>query len=154
MKAAVFESTKKPLVVKNVPDPECAPNGAIVRVEANGICRSDWHAWSGDWSWMGLSAQPGAILGHEFSGVVQEVGKDIRNFKQGDRVTWPGTFPEQNISSCRVMITCPETARDQFGESANHAGRVGELKFGSRFADRRYLAFVHEHNNSSTPMSR
>jgi hypothetical protein len=41
-----------------------------------------------------------------------------------------------------------ETARDQFGESADHAGRVGELKFGSSFADRRYLAFVHEHNNS------
>ncbi len=56
MKAAVFESTKKPLIVKTVPDPECAPNGAIIRVEANGICRSDWHAWSGDWSWMGLSA--------------------------------------------------------------------------------------------------
>ena len=63
MKAAVFEATKKPLVVKNVPDPECAPNGAIIRVEANGICRSDWHAWSGDWTWMGLAAQPGAILG-------------------------------------------------------------------------------------------
>ena len=47
-----------------------------------------------------------------------------------------------------------ETARDQFGESANHAGRVDELKFGSRFADRRYLGFVHEHNNSFAPMSR
>jgi D-arabinose 1-dehydrogenase-like Zn-dependent alcohol dehydrogenase len=46
MKAAVFEATKKPLVVKNVPDPECAPNSAIVKVEANGICRSDWHACS------------------------------------------------------------------------------------------------------------
>ena len=50
MKAAVFEGTKKPLVVKTVPDPECAPNSAIVRVEANGVCRSDWHAWSGDWT--------------------------------------------------------------------------------------------------------
>ncbi len=41
-----------------------------------------------------------------------------------------------------------ETARDYFGESANHAGRIGQLKFGSSFSDRRYLAFVHEHNNS------
>lgn len=47
-----------------------------------------------------------------------------------------------------------ETARDQFGESADHAGRVGELKFGSSFADRRYLAFVHEHNIASTPKPR
>ncbi len=45
MKAAVFQGTKKPLVVQDVPDPECAPNGALLRVEANGVCRSDWHAW-------------------------------------------------------------------------------------------------------------
>src|SRR6266403_4915581 len=101
MKAAVFESTKKPLVIKTVPDPECAPNGAIIRVEANGICRSDWHAWSGDWSWMGLSAQPGAILGHEFCGVVEEVGKDIRNFKKGDRVLVPFSQGDGTCEYCR-----------------------------------------------------
>ena len=56
MKAAVFEATKKPLVVKDLPDPECAPNGAIITVHANGVCRSDWHAWSGDWSWIGDNA--------------------------------------------------------------------------------------------------
>ncbi len=61
MKAAVFQGTKKPLVVQDVPDPECAPNGALIRVEANGVCRSDWHAWSGDWHWMGLVAQPGQV---------------------------------------------------------------------------------------------
>jgi len=101
MKAAVFESTKKPLVVKTVPDPECAPNGAIIRVEANGICRSDWHAWSGDWSWMGLSAQPGAILGHEFCGVVEEVGKDVRNYKKGDRVVVPFSQGDGTCEYCR-----------------------------------------------------
>jgi D-arabinose 1-dehydrogenase-like Zn-dependent alcohol dehydrogenase len=77
MKAAVFQGTKKPLVVQDVPDPECAPNGALIRVEANGVCRSDWHAWSGDWHWVGLVAQPGQILGHELCGVVEEVGKEI-----------------------------------------------------------------------------
>src|SRR3984893_18757225 len=102
MKAAVFESTKKPLVVKTVPDPECAPKGAIIRVEANGICRSDWHAWSGAWSWMGLSAQPGAILGHEFCGVVEEVGKDVRNFKRGDRVLVPFSQGEGSCEYCRT----------------------------------------------------
>src|SRR5260370_27427168 len=102
MKAAVFEATKNRLVVKAVPEPECAPNGAIIRVEANGICRSDWHAWSGDWSWMGLSAQPGAVLGHEFCGVVQEVGKDIRNFKKGDRVVVPFSQGDGTGESCRT----------------------------------------------------
>ena len=101
MKAAVFEATKKPLVVKTVPDPECAPTSAIVRVEANGICRSDWHAWSGDWTWMGLSAQPGAVLGHEFTGVVEEVGKDVRNFKKGARVVVPFSQGDGTCEYCR-----------------------------------------------------
>ena len=101
MKAAVFEATKKPLVVKNVPDPECPPNGAIIKTMANGICRSDWHAWSGDWSWMGLAAQQGAILGHEFCGVVEEVGKEIKNFKQGDRVVVPFSQGDGTCEYCR-----------------------------------------------------
>ncbi|HWJ39815.1 MAG TPA: alcohol dehydrogenase catalytic domain-containing protein, partial [Candidatus Limnocylindrales bacterium] len=101
MKAAVFEATKKPLVVKTVPDPECEPTSAIVRVEANGICRSDWHAWSGDWTWMGLSAQPGAIMGREFTGVVEEVGKDVRNFKKGARVVVPFSQGDGTCEYCR-----------------------------------------------------
>jgi len=101
MRAAVFEATKKPLVVKDVPDPQCALNGAIVQVEANGVCRSDWHAWSGDWTWMGLAAQPGAILGHEFCGVVQEVGKEVRNFKKGDRVVVPFSQGDGTCEYCR-----------------------------------------------------
>jgi D-arabinose 1-dehydrogenase-like Zn-dependent alcohol dehydrogenase len=101
MKAAVFETTKKPLVVKDLPDPECAPNGAIITVHANGVCRSDWHAWSGDWSWMGLSAQPGAVLGHEFCGVVEEVGKDVHNFKKGDRVVVPFSQGDGTCEYCR-----------------------------------------------------
>ena len=71
---------------------------------------------------------------------------------------WQNFHPQLAEAERSPMTTvkndAAETARDQFGESANHALRVGELKFGSRFADRRYLAFVHEHNNSSTPMSR
>jgi D-arabinose 1-dehydrogenase-like Zn-dependent alcohol dehydrogenase len=101
MRAAVFEATKKPLVVKDVPDPECAPNGAIIKTMANGICRSDWHAWSGDWTWMGLAAQQGAILGHEFCGVVEQVGKEIKNFKKGDRVVVPFSQGDGTCEYCR-----------------------------------------------------
>ena len=55
MKAAVMEAVRKPLVVKEVADPKCPANGVIVRTEAEGVCRSDWHAWSGDWAWIGLT---------------------------------------------------------------------------------------------------
>ena len=43
MKAMVMEAVGKPMVVKEVPEPKCPPDGAIMRVEGSGICRSDWH---------------------------------------------------------------------------------------------------------------
>ena len=66
MKAAVMEAVRKPLVVREVPDPRPPAHGVVVRVEANGICRSDWHLWSGDWTWIGIGLPLPHVLGHEF----------------------------------------------------------------------------------------
>ncbi len=101
MRAAVLEELRKPLVVRNMPDPQCAPNGAIVRVEANGICRSDWHAWMGDWSWLGIAFPLPHVLGHEFAGVIEEVGKEVQNVKKGDRVVVPFSQGEGTCEFCR-----------------------------------------------------
>jgi alcohol dehydrogenase len=85
MRAALIEAFSEPLVVRDVPDPQCPADGAIVRVRACGVCRSDWHAWTG--------ADPAVsaphVPGHEFAGVIEEVGRDCRRFKRGDRVTAP-----------------------------------------------------------------
>jgi D-arabinose 1-dehydrogenase-like Zn-dependent alcohol dehydrogenase len=43
MLAAVVDELEKPLLVRSIPDPECPSDGAIVRIGANGICRTDWH---------------------------------------------------------------------------------------------------------------
>ena len=74
MRAAVLEATDEPFVVRDVPTPPLLPNGVILRVEANGICRSDWHIWKGDWSWVGLVPQLPAVIGHEFCGVIGRSG--------------------------------------------------------------------------------
>jgi hypothetical protein len=89
MRAAVVEALNQPLVVRDVPDPEWPPDGAIVRVSANGICRTDWHLWSDDWRWRGLAIAPPFVLGHEFGGVIEEVGREVRSWKLGDRVIFP-----------------------------------------------------------------
>jgi D-arabinose 1-dehydrogenase-like Zn-dependent alcohol dehydrogenase len=85
LRAAVFEKFKEPIAVKEVADPACPTDGVIVRVKACGVCRSDWHAWTG--------ADPDVsaphVPGHEFAGVVDEVGAACRRFKVGDRVTAP-----------------------------------------------------------------
>lgn len=89
MRAAVIDALNEPLAVRQVPDPECPPDGAIIRVGANGICRTDWHLWTGDWTWRGLAIAPPFVLGHEFSGTIEEVGRDVRGWRRGDRVIYP-----------------------------------------------------------------
>lgn len=89
MKAMVMEEIGKPMVVKDWPEPKCPADGAIVRVEGSGICRSDWHLWQGDWVWVGFKPRLPTVLGHEFAGVVEEVGKDVKNLKPGMRVVAP-----------------------------------------------------------------
>jgi alcohol dehydrogenase, propanol-preferring len=89
MKAAVLTDFRSPLQLQTRPDPEPGAGEAVVRIEASGVCRSDWHFWNGDWNWLGLTPQFPLIQGHEIGGVVAEVGPDVHHFKAGDRVTIP-----------------------------------------------------------------
>ena len=86
MKAALYEEFKKPLKIEGVPDPVPSETGVVIRVCATGICRSDWHGWMGhDPDIKKLPHVPG----HELAGVIEEVGKDVLNWKNRDRVTLP-----------------------------------------------------------------
>lgn len=96
MKAAVFDRFQGPLAVRDVADPACPADGVVVKVEACGVCRSDWHAWRG--------ADPDVaaphVPGHEFAGVVTEVGAECRRFQRGDRVTAPFIIACGNCPDC------------------------------------------------------
>lgn len=85
MRAVVFERFGEPAEVREVPDPEAAPHGVVVRVEATGLCRSDWHGWQGHDPDIGLPHVPG----HELAGVVAAVGDRVAGWRPGDRVTVP-----------------------------------------------------------------
>ncbi|HVB09359.1 MAG TPA: zinc-dependent alcohol dehydrogenase family protein [Bacillota bacterium] len=96
MIAAVMEALHQPLVVRQVPDPTPTPDGAVIRVAANGVCRSDWHAWVGDVR-VGLPH----VLGHEFTGVVEAVGPEVRTHRPGDRVIVPFSQGDGSCEMCR-----------------------------------------------------
>lgn len=103
MRAAVLESFKEPLNIRNDwKDPEIGPNDATIKIMANGICRSDWHLWQGDWGWLGFSPELPFVLGHESAGIVEEVGKNVTRFKKGDRVVFPFN------QACGKCPTCAE----------------------------------------------
>ncbi len=101
MRAAVMDAIRQPLVVRDVPDPTPPAHGVVVRVEANGICRSDWHLWSGDWSWFGIAVAVPHVLGHEFCGVIEAVGRDVTRWRKGDRVLVPFSQGEGTCEWCR-----------------------------------------------------
>ncbi len=102
MRAVVFQGAGEPLTIEDVPEPECPPHGIVVETEACGICRSDWHAWQGDWDWVGVKPQPGQIFGHEPVGIVREVGADVTRFEEGDRVTTPFNLSDGTCPHCRA----------------------------------------------------
>jgi L-iditol 2-dehydrogenase len=87
MKALVLEEYNK-LVYKDFPDPVLAKNEVMVKVEAVGICGSDVHGMDGS---SGRRVPP-LVMGHEAAGVITEVGKEVSDWKVGDRVTFDSTI--------------------------------------------------------------
>lgn len=85
MKAAVYEAFRQPIIIQTVPDSIPTPDGVVIQVMATGLCRSDWHGWMGHDPEITLPHIPG----HELAGIVSAVGKDVRRWHVGDRVTVP-----------------------------------------------------------------
>ena len=89
MKAAILDQYRQPLRIDDVADPQGGPGAVVVRIEASGVCRTDWHFWNGDWDWLGIRPPVPVILGHEYCGTVVEVGAGVSTLRVGDKVTVP-----------------------------------------------------------------
>src|SRR5436305_8802590 len=97
MKAVVYHGIGD-IRLDNIKEPSLKHDfDAIVRLTASAICGTDLHMVRGTVPGM----EPGTILGHEGVGVVEEVGKGVRNFKAGDRVVIPSTIACGACSYCR-----------------------------------------------------
>ena len=96
MRALVWHGARD-VRVERVKDPQIMnPRDAIVRVTATAICGSDLHLYNGYMPTM----KPGDILGHEFMGIVEEVGPQVRDVLPGDRVVVPFTIACGNCEPC------------------------------------------------------
>ncbi|HSP75495.1 MAG TPA: alcohol dehydrogenase catalytic domain-containing protein [Cryobacterium sp.] len=121
MRAVWFDAFGAAPELREVPDPEPSAAGVVVRVEATGLCRSDWHGWLGHDAGIALPHVPG----HELVGVIDAVGPEVRRFAVGQRVTVPF------VCACG---DCPE-CRDGNGQVCRNQTQPGFTHWGS-YAER------------------
>ncbi len=121
MRAALITEYGRPLEMAEVADPEPTPGGVVLRVEAAGVCLSDWHAWMGREELPGLPHVPG----HEMAGVVEAVGGQVTRWHIGDRVTVPFSMGCGRCLSCGQghLNTCDRA----FTPGFSHWGSFAEL---------------------------
>lgn len=107
MKALTYHGSKD-VRVETVPDSKLqAPDDIILRVTATAICGSDLHIYRGKIPAM----MTGDILGHEFMGIVEEIGPEVTAVKKGDRVVIPFTIACGGCFFCgrQLFAACENT---------------------------------------------
>ena len=127
MKAARYHGLRD-VRVEDVPEPTIRKGtDALVRVTKAGICGSDLHFFNNG---PDLGMEAGTRLGHEFVGVVEAVGADVRGLKEGDRVVAPFVFSDGSCFFCSEGVHSSCTSGGIFGSPfwGEHAG--GEVEGG------------------------
>lgn len=94
MKALIFQG-KERMVYGSVPKPSIGRGDVLMRVRAVGICGTDLHIYRG-----GLPVPKRSVIGHEFSGTVAKVGKDVHHVKVGDHIV------AEHVVNCGKCTYC------------------------------------------------
>jgi propanol-preferring alcohol dehydrogenase len=113
MKAALVTQFGRPLTIGELPVPEVKDGQVLVKIEACGVCHTDVHAADGDWP---VKPHLPFVPGHEGIGRVVQLGKGVKELKEGDRVGIPWLF-----EACGLCDYCL-TGRETMCESALYGG--------------------------------
>jgi alcohol dehydrogenase len=137
MRAALYTEFQGPISIETLPDPLPEADGVVVKVEATGLCRSDWHGWMGH--------DPDIVLphvpGHELAGTIVAVGSKVKRWRIGDRVTVPFVA---GCGDCDPCISGNEQVCErQFQPGFTAWGSFAEL-VALRYADGNLVAVPEE----------
>ena len=101
MKALVKKSPEKGIWLEDVPVPSCSTNDVKIKITHTAICGTDLHIykWNG---WAQRTLKLPLVTGHEFCGIVEEIGPGVTYYKPGDRVSGEGHITCGYCRNCRA----------------------------------------------------
>ncbi|MBT3203760.1 MAG: L-threonine 3-dehydrogenase [Gammaproteobacteria bacterium] len=110
MKALVKKYAKKGLWLEDVPLPEVGNNDVLIKIQKTAICGTDIHIYNWD-EWAQKTIPVPMTIGHEFAGVITEVGTNVKKFKVGDIVSAEGHIVCDECRNCLAgrRHLCPNT---------------------------------------------
>ena len=114
-----YDNLPECVELREMPEPEIAPDQVLLKVRAVGICGSDLEMYH---HLISFPVNPPVILGHEFSGTVAEVGANVRDFKPGDRVV--------SETAAYICGGCHECRTGAYNQCPNRRG-FGVLAHGA-----------------------
>src|SRR5919107_2873302 len=100
MKALVKKHAERGLWLEDVPEPEAGINDVKIRVKRTAICGTDMHIYKWD-EWAQKTIPVPMAVGHEYVGVVAEIGQEVRGLKIGQRVSGEGHLVCGHCRNCR-----------------------------------------------------
>ena len=101
MKALVKKLPKVGIWMEEVPVPECGTNDVKIKITHTALCGTDLHIYKwNDWAQKTLELP--LVTGHEFCGIVEEIGPGVTHFKEGDRVSGEGHITCGYCRNCRA----------------------------------------------------
>ena len=101
MKALVKNISEKGIWLKDVAKPKINTNDVMIKITHTAICGTDLHIYKWD-DWAKKTIKTPLVIGHEFCGVICEIGAGVKNLKVGDRVSGEGHLTCGNCRNCRA----------------------------------------------------
>ena len=123
MKALVKSKREPGLWMEDVPVPTIGPNDVLIRIHTSAICGTDMHIWNWD-AWSQKTIPVPMHVGHEYAGVIEQVGDEVEGYKVGDRVSGEGHIVCGHCRNCKAgkRHLCPNTV----GVGVNRPGSFAE----------------------------
>lgn len=123
MKALVKKYAKEGIWMEDVDMPTIGSNDILVKIKKTAICGTDVHIYNWD-EWSQKTIPVPMVVGHEFAGVIARLGKDVKGFNIGDRVSGEGHIVCGHCRNCRggTQHLCPNT----IGIGVNRQGCFAE----------------------------